>query len=78
MARSQYSIHALDWIFGHPVFSRSAFTRGAGIPLATAKRLLAVLVDEGVLRRLTHGHGRAGSVFVFPDLVNRAEGKEVF
>jgi len=78
MTRSQYAIHALDWIFGHPVFSSPDYVRRAGIPPATAKRLLTVLVEGGVLRRLTGGRGRAASVLVFPDLLNRAEGKEVF
>lgn len=78
MTRSQYAIHALDWIFQRPIFKSRDFIQTAGVPAATAKRLLSVLVREGVLRRLAIGRGRTGSVLVFPDLLNRAEGREVF
>ena len=78
MTRSQYAIHALDWIFERPIFKTPDFVRAAGIPEATARRLLSVLSREGVLRRLTPGRGRSGGLFVFPELLNRAEGREVF
>ena len=78
MTRSQYAIHALHWIFKRPVFRSPDCIRAAGIPEATARRVLSVLSREGVVRRLAAGRGRAGAVFVFPDHLNRAEGREVF
>ena len=78
MTRSQYAIHALDWIFQRPIFNSPDFIRSAGIPEPTARRVLSVLSKQGVLRRLAVGRGRAGSVFVFPDLLNRAEDRDVF
>lgn len=78
MTRSQYAIHALDWIFQRPVFQGPDYIRAAGIPEATARRVLSTLTREGILRRLASGRGRSGAVFVFPELLNRAEGKEVF
>lgn len=52
MTHSQYAIHALDWIFGRPIFRSSDFITDAGIPGPTAKRMLSVLRNEGVLKVL--------------------------
>lgn len=78
MTRSQYAIHALDWIFQRPIFRSPDFIRSAGIPEATARRVLLVLSREGVLQQVSPGRGRSGGLFAFPDLLNRAEGRPVF
>ena len=77
LTRSRYAIHALDWIFAHPVFAGTRFVSAAGIPSATARRFLAVLVDGGILQVITPSRGRRTSILVFPELVNVAEGREV-
>lgn len=76
--RSQFAIHALDWIFGRPIFKSSDFVAQAGIPEATAKRLLAVLREEGILKVLVEGRGRRASILAFPGLLNTAEGYRAF
>lgn len=76
--RSQYAIHALDWVFGKPIFKSSDFVAGAGIPEATAKRILTVLREEGVLTVVQEGRGRRAAVLAFPGLLNIAEGRDVF
>ena len=76
--RSQYAIYALDWIFEHQVFNSVAFATNAGIPVRTARRLLAKLIDHGILRVLRPPNGRRGTILVFPDLLNVAEGRDVF
>ena len=76
--RSQYAIHALDWIFGRPIFKSSDFVASAGIPDPSAKRILAVLRDEGVLTVMQQGRGRRATVLAFPALLNIAEGREAF
>jgi Fic family protein len=78
ITRSRYAIHALDWIFGRPVFSSSDFVAAAGIPAPTARRFLSVLRDGGVLKPLAVGRGRRAAVLVFPALLNIAEGREMF
>lgn len=78
MTRSRYAIHALDWIFEHPIFKSPDFIRSAGIPEATARRVLSVLADQGVLHRMVVAKGRSGAFFMFPELLNRAEGRSVF
>ena len=76
LTRSQYVVHALDWIFERPIFKSSDFVTSAGIPEPTARRLLGVLQREGVLRALTPARGRRPAVLAFPDLLNLAEGPE--
>lgn len=76
--RSQYAIHALDWIFGRPIFKSSDFVAAAGIPDPTAKRILSVLRTEGVLTVVSQGRGRRATVLAFPGLLNIAEGRHAF
>ncbi len=52
VTHSQYSIHALDFIFSHPIFKSSDFTAIREIPTPNAKRILAVLRDKEILRTL--------------------------
>ena len=78
VTRSRYAIHTLDWIFEHPIFNSSSFAANAGIPDRTARRLLAALCDHGILRVTRPGNGRRGTILVFPDLLNIAEGRDVF
>ncbi|HNV72298.1 MAG TPA: Fic/DOC family N-terminal domain-containing protein [Candidatus Ozemobacteraceae bacterium] len=75
---SQYAIHAQDWIFARPIFRSSDFVASAKIPAPTARRVLAILVENNVLKRVVEGRGRRGAVFSFPELLNIAEGRAVF
>ena len=78
MTRSQYAIHALDWIFGQPIFKGSDFVARSGIPTrATAKRILSVLQKSGVLQVLQPGRGRRAAVLAFPRLLEITEGGKV-
>ena len=72
--RSQYAIHALDWIFGQPIFKSSDFVANSKIPPRTANRILAVLRSEGIVKALSEGKGPRAPVFVFAELLNIAEG----
>ena len=78
MTRSQFGVHALDWIFGQPVFRTSDCIDRAGIPEQTARRILSVLRKEKVLKVLVPGSGRRPAILAFPALLNVAEGREVF
>lgn len=77
MTRSQYAIHALDWIFAHPIFRSSDFVSAAGIPKATAKRILASLEDGQILLTIAPASGRRAATLAFPALLNIAEGRKV-
>src|SRR5665648_599114 len=72
ITRSQYAIHALDWLFERPVFKSTDFVSAAGIPAATAKRLLAVLREEGILAIVSEGRGRRPALLVYPELLRVA------
>jgi Fic family protein len=77
LTRSQYAIHALDWIFGRPIFRSTDFIAGAGVPAPTARRFLGVLRKGGVLKVLVPGRGRRATRFAFPALLDIAERREV-
>ncbi|MBI5189752.1 MAG: Fic family protein [Nitrospirae bacterium] len=76
--RSQYAVMSLDFIFKQPIFASSDFVEQSGIPEATAKRILRVLQDNQLLRALRKPSGRRPAILIFPELLNIAEGKEVF
>ncbi|SPF34106.1 Fic: filamentation induced by cAMP protein [Syntrophobacter sp. SbD1] len=78
LLHSQYSIHALDYIFERPIFKSSDFTNKGDIPTPSAKRILGMLRDNGMLRILKDSSGRRPAVYSFPALLNIAEGKNVF
>ena len=77
LTRSRYAIHALDWIFGRPIFRSADFATTAGLAERTARRILDVLCAGGVLRVINPGSGRRTAVLMFPDLLNIAEGRKV-
>ncbi|MEM9315670.1 MAG: Fic/DOC family N-terminal domain-containing protein [Pseudomonadota bacterium] len=78
ITRSQYAVRALDWIMERPIFRTSDFVATAGIPRPTATRILRVCRDEGLLRDLIPSSGRRAAVLCFPELLNIAEGADVF
>ena len=78
LTRSQYAMNALDWIFSQPIFASNYFIERTGIPKPTARRFLAVLREDGVIRTLVPASGRRAPVFAFPALLNIAEGRDVF
>jgi Fic family protein len=75
---SQHAIRALDWFFCRPIFSSADFTNTAGIPRPTAKRIIHIARETGLLRDLHVGHGRRAAIVAFPELLNIAEGRAVF
>ena len=78
LTRSQYAIHALDWVFERPIFKGSDFVRESLIPEPTARRILGVLKQEGELVVLEEGAGQRSAVLAYPALLNIAEGYEAF
>ena len=78
VTRSRYAIHTMDWIFERPIFNSSNFVATAAIPDRTARRLLVALREHGILQVFRTGNGRRGNILIFPELLNIAEGREVF
>ena len=78
ITRSRYASHTLDWIFEYPIFNSSSFVTSGGIPSRTARRLLTDLREHKILQVIKPANGRRGTILVFPDLLNVAEGRQVF
>jgi Fic family protein len=78
LTRSQYAIHALDFLFRRPVFESSEFTGQKGIPAPTAHRILKLLRDKGMFKILQESSGRRPAVLAFRELLNIVEGRDAF
>ncbi|MDJ1008963.1 MAG: Fic/DOC family N-terminal domain-containing protein [Paracoccaceae bacterium] len=66
---SQWSIHALDFVFSNPVFRNNRFTSSSGIPPATANRFTRKLLDLGLLVELQPPAGRRAGLYSFEPLL---------
>lgn len=78
MTRSQHAIRAVDFLFQRPVFRSTDFTTASEIPKATAARTLRTLNENHVLKMIRRSSGRRPAVYVFPELLNIAEGQDIF
>jgi len=78
ITHSQHAIRAIDFLFNTPIFATPMFVAHSGIPKPTANRILTLLRDEKLLQTVQEGRGRRAGIYVFRELLNIAEGKEVF
>ncbi|MDF7801897.1 Fic/DOC family N-terminal domain-containing protein [Pontiellaceae bacterium B1224] len=78
ISHSQFSIHALDWIFEQPIFNGSDFIRASGIPKATATRILRILKEENIIQVWQEARGSKPAVYGYEELLNAAEGYKAF
>ena len=76
LTRSSYATYAVDRIFEKPVFSASDFADGIGSARRTARRILDVLCENGILQVAVQGRGSVGTLFVFGGLLDIVEGSE--
>ncbi len=76
LTRSQYAIYALDWIFERPIFRSADFVSQVAIPAPTARRILKILREAGILTALVEARGRRSAVLAFPALLAITEGEE--
>ncbi len=75
MTGSQYAMQALEGIFRHPIFRATDFGAMAGIPAPTARRILMVLRENGILRELRADKGRRVAILAFPALLDVCGGE---
>ncbi len=82
ITHSQYSVYLLDALFSNPTFRTSdvtsKFKHDYNIHEKTTRNLLRQLKAAGALYELQPSRGSRSAVFCFPELINLAEGKEVF
>ena len=75
---SQHAIRALDYFFNTPIFNSTDFIAMSQIPAPTARRILRLMVDSDLLRTVRAGSGRRSAIFAFSELLNIAEGRDIF
>lgn len=73
LTHSQYSIHALDWLFQRPIFKSSDFVHCPEIPDSTAKRILNLLKKEDIVTTIIASGGSRAALLAFPMLLDVAE-----
>ncbi len=73
--KSRYGETAIDWFFGTPIFNTSNFTKNCGIPEPTARRILKISREQGLLKYLREPAGSRPGVLMFTELLSTAEGK---
>lgn len=66
---SQWTNHALDFIFANPVFRNNRFTTASGIPAPTAHKFTNRLVGAGLLKELQPASGRRAALYSFEPLL---------
>lgn len=66
---SKWSVNTLDFVFTHPVFRNSRFTRTSGIPAASAARFTRLLLQRGLLRTIEEPSGRRSAMYSFEPLL---------
>lgn len=76
--RSQYAIHALDWLFARPIFRSTDMLSDGSIPESTARRILTTFRSKDLIKEIRPARGRNPATYTFPRLLNIAEGRDVF
>jgi Fic family protein len=75
---SKYAIRALDWFFDRPIFKASDFVDSVDIPQATAVRIVRGVRNKGLLSEIRPSRGNQPAILAFSELLNIAEGRQVF
>jgi Fic family protein len=78
LTRSNYAIKALDFLFYRPIFSASAFYSEADVPGPSARKILKILRENAFFKILRETKGRYPAILAFRELLNIAEGRQVF
>jgi Fic family protein len=79
ITHSQYSMATVDAFFKQPILSGTAFAKSAGFNnRVTANNMLKQLEAENVIKRIKDGSGRTPAVYALPELINLAEGRQIF
>lgn len=77
LTHSQYAIQVLDALFDRPIFQSSDFIQRSHIPKDSAAPFLRKLREARILQPLREASERRPAILAFPELLNRAEGRNV-
>ncbi len=76
---SQYAIPALDAFFRKPIINSTDFATRSGISnRVTSNAILKTLTDLNLIQVFRSGAGRNPNIYILSDLLNIAEGRDVF
>lgn len=78
ITRSQHALRAVDFLFQRLIFSATDFTSKSEIPKPTAARMLRTLTENHILKTIREASGRRPAIYVFRELLNTAEGVDIF
>ncbi|MAW60660.1 MAG: cell filamentation protein Fic [Planctomycetes bacterium] len=78
ITRSHFAVPATDFLFARPVFRAPDFYRAEGMTQSSGRRILGLLQDAGFFRIVRQGRGRRPTVLAYRELLNLAEGRNVF
>jgi Fic family protein len=77
--RSQFAVPALDAFFRKPIINSTDFAKRAGIAnRVTSNAILKTLTDLGLIQVFRVGAGRSPHIYMISNLLNIAEGRDVF
>jgi len=76
-AHSQYGVAIVDFLFSQPIFKATDLGAPQGVPAPTSRRILGEIRDE-LLIPVRASSGRRPAIYAYGELLNLAEGKEVF
>jgi Fic family protein len=78
ISHSQYALQATEFLFRRPIFKGSDFYKDPGMTPASGRRILGLLEELGFFRVVRAASGRRSAVFAYRELLNIAEGRNLF
>lgn len=74
---SQYGVAIMDFLFSQPIFKATDLGAPQGVPAPTRKRILREIRGD-LLLEVRSASGPRSAIYAYQELLNIAEGKEVF
>jgi len=78
ITHSQYAVHAAEFLFRSPIFKASDFYTQPSITIPSGRRMLNLLQEKGFFREIKPASGRRSAILAYRELLNTAEGDDVF
>lgn len=73
VVKSQHAVRALDQLHATPIFTTPRFIANSGIPSATARRIVTVLRERGIVREYRPRSGRTPALLAYQELLDVAD-----
>lgn len=73
VVKSQHAVRALDQLHATPIFTTPRFIADSGIPTATARRIVTVLRERGIIHELRPRSGRMPALMSYQEILDVAD-----